>query len=121
VIGDLALLSNVRLYLPGIGDVKAKWHRTLPVDAVIKTVSAKREAAAGPRRHQRRDFHHKVARDLVGRYGRIAVEHFNVKGLAGGMLARSIQDACWSQVRSIFSPLPATSTRPCDRSVAVCQ
>jgi len=33
-----------RLYLQGVGDLKVKWHRPLPADAVIKTVTAKREA-----------------------------------------------------------------------------
>lgn len=45
--------------------------------------------------NQRRDFHHKVARSLVNTYGLIAVEDLNVKGLAGGMLARSVHDAGW--------------------------
>jgi hypothetical protein len=42
--GDCALRPNGRLYLQGVGDLKVKWHRSLPADAVIKTVSAKREA-----------------------------------------------------------------------------
>jgi putative transposase len=46
-------------------------------------------------RHQRRDFHHQVARQIVNQYGLIAVENLNIKGLAGGMLAKSIQDAAW--------------------------
>ena len=33
-----------RLYLQGVGDLKLKWHRPLPADAQIKTVTAKREA-----------------------------------------------------------------------------
>jgi putative transposase len=48
-------------------------------------------------RNQRRDFHHKLSRQLVNRYGLIAVEDLNVKGLAGGMLAKSVHDAGWSQ------------------------
>ncbi len=46
--------------------------------------------------HQRHDFQHKLSRELVNHYGRIAVEDFNVKGLAGGMLAKSVHDASWS-------------------------
>src|SRR3989442_11628068 len=46
--------------------------------------------------HQRNDFQHKRSRELVNHYGRIAVEDFNVKGLAGGMLAKSVHDASWS-------------------------
>jgi putative transposase len=46
-------------------------------------------------RHQRRDFHHQVARMLVSRYGLIAVEDLNIKGLARSMFAKSILDAAW--------------------------
>jgi putative transposase len=47
-------------------------------------------------RNQRRDFHHKEARKMVDAYGLIAVEQLNVKGLASGMLAKSVHDAGWS-------------------------
>ena len=47
-------------------------------------------------RNQRADFHHKLARTLVTLYGLIAVEDLNVKGLAAGMLAKSVADAGWS-------------------------
>lgn len=47
-------------------------------------------------RHQRADFQHKLSRRLVDRYGFIAVEDLNVKGLASGMLAKSVHDASWS-------------------------
>jgi putative transposase len=47
-------------------------------------------------RHQRADVHHKLSRRLVDRYGLIAVEDLNVKGLAAGRLAKSVHDASWS-------------------------
>lgn len=47
-------------------------------------------------RNQRLDFQHKLSRQLVNEYGVIAVEDLNVKGLAGGMLAKSVHDAGWS-------------------------
>ncbi|MEO8373120.1 MAG: transposase [Candidatus Solibacter sp.] len=47
-------------------------------------------------RNQRADFHHKESRKLVNEYGVIAVEDLNVKGLAGGLLAKSVHDAGWS-------------------------
>jgi len=53
--------------------------------------------------NQRKDFHHKVALDLVGRFGKIAHEDLNVKGLAKSMLAKSVHDAGWSQFISIVS------------------
>jgi putative transposase len=39
-----ALRPSGRLYLHGVGDLKLNWHRPLPADAQIKTVTAKREA-----------------------------------------------------------------------------
>lgn len=47
-------------------------------------------------KNQRADFHHKAARTLVNTYGVIAVEDLNIKGLASGMLAKSVNDAGWS-------------------------
>lgn len=46
--------------------------------------------------NQRADFHHKTSRTLVDTYGVIAVEDLNIKGLASGMLAKSVNDAGWS-------------------------
>ena len=54
-------------------------------------------------RNQRADFHHKLARKIVNSFGLIAVEALNVKGLAGGMLAKSVHDAGWSQFFSFIS------------------
>jgi putative transposase len=47
-------------------------------------------------RNQRADFGHKLSRTLVNQYSLIAVEDLNVKGLAKGMLAKSVSDAGWS-------------------------
>lgn len=46
----------------------------------------------------RRDMCHKLTRDLVNRFGRIAVENLNIKGLARGMLAKHVHDAAWAQI-----------------------
>jgi len=54
-------------------------------------------------RNQRADFQHKLSRQLVAEYGVIAVEDLNVKGLAGGMLAKSVHDAGWSQFIHMLS------------------
>lgn len=48
-------------------------------------------------KNQRGDFHHKVSRLLVNENGIITVEDLNVKGLAGGMLAKSVADVGWAQ------------------------
>jgi putative transposase len=47
-------------------------------------------------KNQRADFQHKVARSLVNTYGIISVEDLHIKGLARGMLAKSVNDAGWS-------------------------
>jgi putative transposase len=47
-------------------------------------------------KNQRLDFQHKLAHGLVSRFGMIAIEDLNIKGLAGGMLAKSVHDAGWS-------------------------
>lgn len=44
---------------------------------------------------QRKDFAHQESRKLVNRFDLIGVEALNIKGLAGGMLAKSVHDAAW--------------------------
>jgi putative transposase len=46
--------------------------------------------------NQRNDQQHKLAPMLVSQCGMIFVEDLNVKGLAGGMLAKAVHDASWS-------------------------
>jgi putative transposase len=48
--------------------------------------------------NQRSSFHHEVSRWLVNRYGRIVIEDLNIKGLASGMLAKSVHDAGWNSL-----------------------
>lgn len=69
-------------------------------------VRRKRKLAVA--RHQariansRRDFLHKVSRQIVDRFGRIAVEDLNIKGLARGMLAKAVHDASWGKFVSML-------------------
>lgn len=69
-------------------------------------VRRKRKLAVA--RHQahivnaRRSFLHKESRKLVNRFGLIAVEDLNIKGLARGMLAKSVHDASWGQFVSML-------------------
>jgi len=54
--------------------------------------------------NQRRDFHHKTALDLVKKYGKIAHEDLNVKGMVRSLnLAKSCHDAGWSGFIAILS------------------
>jgi putative transposase len=54
-------------------------------------------------RNQRRDFQHKLARRLIETASVIFVEDLNIKGMARGMLAKSITDAGWAQFLQILS------------------
>lgn len=53
--------------------------------------------------NQRKDFQHKISFGIVQRYGTIAVEDLNVKGLAAGMLAKSVHDAGWAGFISMLA------------------
>ena len=47
---------------------------------------------------QRRDVSHQLSRNLVERFSHIAFEDLNIKGLAGGVLAKSVHNAAWNQL-----------------------
>lgn len=53
--------------------------------------------------NQRRDFAHKLSRSLVCRFSHIAFEDLNIKGLAAGMLAKSVHNAGWQQLISFMT------------------
>jgi putative transposase len=52
--------------------------------------------------NQRRNFHHQIARQLVGQYGMIAHEALNIQGIARSSLAKSTHDVGWGQFISIL-------------------
>ena len=60
------------------------------------------------KRHQkvantRRDFHHKIANNLLKNHDVIAHEKLNIKGLAKSYLSKSVNDAGWGQFLTILA------------------
>ena len=48
--------------------------------------------------NQRRDGLHKLSQAVVDRFSHIAMENLNIKGLAAGMLAKSVHNAAWNSL-----------------------
>src|SRR4051794_18476955 len=70
-------------------------------------VRAKRKAALA--RYQakvadrRRDFLHKLSAGLTCRFSHVAMEDLNTKGLAHGMLAKSVHNAAWATLAGMVT------------------
>lgn len=50
----------------------------------------------------RRDWIHKLTRDLVNKYDLIAVENLNIQGMVRSRFAKSISDAAWGQFVTVL-------------------
>jgi putative transposase len=73
----------------------AKIARTDP-----KRQQARQRVGAAHRRvrNQRQNFLHQTSHALVSRFNPIVVENLSIKGLASGMLAKSVNDAAWGRL-----------------------
>lgn len=61
--------------------------------------------------NRRLDFLHKESTKLVRKYGVIAVENLNIKGLAKGILAKQVHDASWARFIQLLSYKAAEAGR----------
>jgi IS605 OrfB family transposase len=52
--------------------------------------------------NRRRNHLYKLSRDLVNRFGRIAVEDINIKALARGTLVKHVADAWWARLTAML-------------------
>lgn len=104
-------LENFATYTEGEPTPNPRFFETLQSKLRVanRKVSRRKKGSAGRREavlqlrkiHQkikdcRNDFQHKLSTQIVSNYGTIAVEDLNVKGLAGGFLAKQVLDAAWS-------------------------
>lgn len=74
-----------------------------------KKVRERLATAQSAIRRARRTFHFQTASALTKRFGLIAIEDLNVKGLARGMLARPVNDAAWGQFTQILCDKAASA------------
>lgn len=103
-------LSSFAVLSDGTVIDNPRWYRKAQAKLRIaqRRVARRRRGSSGRRkavqllqraharvRNTRRNFHHQTARSLVDRYSVVFVEDLNIKGLARGMLAKSVSDAAW--------------------------
>lgn len=99
-LGDSRSLENV---LPELRRRQRALSRCKNGSNRRKQVKSRVVALHAKVRNTRRDLHHKVARSLVDRYGVIAAESLNIKGmLKNHRLARRISDAGWYSFTQIL-------------------
>jgi putative transposase len=106
VLSDGTVIENPRLYRKAQAKLRKAQRR---VARRKKGSHRRRKAVALLQKihehiaNQRKDFQHKLSNSLVQQYGLIAVEALNVKGLAGGMLAKPVHDAGWAGFISMLA------------------
>jgi putative transposase len=61
--------------------------------------------------NRRADFLHKTTTALVQKFGIIVIENLNVKGLAGGILAKQVNDASWGTFFNMLAYKAASAGR----------
>jgi len=106
-LSDGTEIDNPRLYRHAQRRLRVAQRRV--ARRTNKRSNRRRKAVALLQRHhahiqnQRSDFQHKASRTLVNTYGVIVAEDLNIKGLASGMLAKSVNDAGWGYFLGILA------------------
>lgn len=106
VLDDGTVVANPRYLRAGSRDIKLASRQVAKKRKRSKRRGKARARLAAAHRHvanRRRDHHHKAARGIVRRYDRIAVEDLNIRGMARGLLSKSVHDAGWAQFLGILS------------------
>lgn len=104
-LSDGTLVPNPRAARSAHRDIKRKQRalsRCAKGSKRRTKVRAKLADAHAKIRRVRRTHHFQLAADLCRRFGLIAVEDLNVKGLAKGILARDVKDAAWGSFLQIL-------------------
>ncbi len=104
-LSDGTLIPNGRHGRRGQAELKRRQRALARCKRGANRRRKARERVAAAHRtiqRQRRTRHFQVAADLTRRFGLIAVENLNVKGLARSALARDVNDAAWGQFLQIL-------------------
>jgi len=98
-LSDGTMIPNPRFYECGQDELRVAQRK---VSRRIKGSHGRRKAVVLLRKFHERianrriDFLHKTTTGLVDKFGVIAVENLNVKGLSQGILSKQVHDASWS-------------------------
>lgn len=104
-LSDGTLIANPRAGRKAASELRRRQRALARCKRGSKRRAKARERVAkthGKIRKVRQTHHFQLAADLVGRFGFIAVEDLNIKGLSRSRLARDVNDAAWGQFISIL-------------------
>ena len=102
---NASYLEQIRPYLkPGavitdVGSTKTQIHEAVQSLAMEESFIGDHEKI----KNQRKDFQHKLSRELAERYDAVCVEDLNLKGMSGGLhLGKGVQDNGYGQFLSML-------------------